>query len=325
LQRCNAIIFSPFKALIFMIKRLTALFGALFICLAARPQENAQRFNDSSLPRMMTTFDEKGVTLQDLVKQIPQPWIWYLHPRLYLMPLRQPIHLVHPSGQALKEHIESHYPVKVSDLAAKIMIDPRDADSVLVYGFAQDGSGQRLPGVNILVMETGDRSATDSLGTFTLALQGKAHVAFTHAGKEPLKIYVCRDSCFSITLRDKPDFLLEVNVSGSGWRDGIQRILPAQATGKYQHVDSAGFVKQVSVNIIGKLEGLVPSLATTTDPVHGQQPLALRGTGTLYGNRGALVIMDDFLLTGNTDQYCAADIDTVTLLKDAASAAIWGA
>src|SRR5882724_13534648 len=92
-------------------------------------------------------------------------------------------------------------------------------------------------------------------------------------------------------------------------------------------IDNALFNRRVSVNVLDRLEGVTSGLLFNKNIVSGlnQSSMSIRGRSTIFANPEPLVILDNFPYTGDVNNINPNDIETVTVLKDAAAAAIWGA
>ncbi|RYE20521.1 MAG: SusC/RagA family TonB-linked outer membrane protein, partial [Sphingobacteriales bacterium] len=120
-----------------------------------------------------------------------------------------------------------------------------------------------------------------------------------------------------IVLRPNPTQLEEVTVS-----TGYQRIPKERATGAFESVDPVLFNRQTSPDLLGRLDGLVTGLYTMRKD---EKEINLRGLSTLTAGTGPLIVVDNFPYEGNISNINTDDIASITVLKDAAAASIWGA
>ncbi|MEC3881950.1 SusC/RagA family TonB-linked outer membrane protein [Parapedobacter sp. 10938] len=121
------------------------------------------------------------------------------------------------------------------------------------------------------------------------------------------------------SLRRDTVILEEVKVS-----TGYQ-VLPAErVTGSFERVDSAVLNRQITTDVISKLDGVLPGLIFDTRGPATQ--LRVRGLSTLgTTDSRPLIVVDNFPYEGDLNTLNPNDIESVTLLKDAAAASIWGA
>ncbi|HWK99816.1 MAG TPA: TonB-dependent receptor plug domain-containing protein, partial [Parapedobacter sp.] len=121
------------------------------------------------------------------------------------------------------------------------------------------------------------------------------------------------------SLRQDTVLLEEVNIS-----TGYQ-VLPAErVTGSFERVDSAVLNRQITTDVISKLDGVLPGLIFDTRGPTTR--LRVRGLSTLgTTDSRPLIVVDNFPYEGDLNTLNPNDIASVTLLKDAAAASIWGA
>lgn len=104
---------------------------------------------------------------------------------------------------------------------------------------------------------------------------------------------------------------------------GYQKLPIERATGSFGLVDQNKFNEQVGTDVLSRLEMLAGSLSV--DRKSSKPGIAIRGLSTINGQRGALVILDNFPYEGDMNNINPNDVESITLLKDAAAASIWGA
>lgn len=113
--------------------------------------------------------------------------------------------------------------------------------------------------------------------------------------------------------------LEEVEVS-----TGYQTLPAERATGSFEQVSEKLFNRQVSTDVISRLDGIMPSLLF--DKRGPTDVLRVRGLSSVgLSDSHPLIILDNFPYEGSLDAINPNDVASVTLLKDAASASIWGA
>lgn len=108
---------------------------------------------------------------------------------------------------------------------------------------------------------------------------------------------------------------------------GYQRIPVMRATGSFTLVDSAQYNRRVSSDAFSRLEGITSGLLFNKNTLAtslGGLDLSIRGRSTIFANDQPLIILDNFPFNGDFGSLNPNDIAGITVLKDAASAAIWG-
>ena len=104
---------------------------------------------------------------------------------------------------------------------------------------------------------------------------------------------------------------------------GYQRIPKERATGSFVQIDSTLYHRSVSTDIISRLKSVVPSLLF--DERGGGDPLlSIRGRSTIYANAAPLIVVDNFPYEGDLRSINPNDVASVSILRDAAAASIWG-
>ncbi|WP_187263853.1 SusC/RagA family TonB-linked outer membrane protein [Pontibacter beigongshangensis] len=181
-----------------------------------------------------------------------------------------------------------------------------------------DGSG--LPGVSVRVKDNATVGAiTDIDGSFELRLPvGNETLVVSYTGFVTQEIQVNNRSQLNISLAQNSQVLDEVVVVGYGVQ---QKKLVTGATAQVKGED---IQKQSTTNALQALQGQAPGVqitSTSGQPGEGMRVL-IRGLGTI-GNSGPLYVVDG-VLTTNIDFLNPADIASIDVLKDAASAAIYG-
>lgn len=108
------------------------------------------------------------------------------------------------------------------------------------------------------------------------------------------------------------------------YNDGFQTLPKERATGSFEQLNGSLLKRRVSSNIIGQLDGLATGLQFDNRNKNAQ--LNIRGINSFSGGVIApLIVVDNFPFEGSLDQINPNDVESVTLLKDAAATSIWGA
>jgi TonB-linked SusC/RagA family outer membrane protein len=213
--------------------------------------------------------------------------------------------------------------VKVKSLLilfALFLVNLTFAQSESVKGkLIASAGGLPLPGVNVIVKGTNNGTTTDIDGSFVLKnVPPKSVLVFSFIGYKTQELAVNNQKNLVIRLTEDSAKLEEVVVRAFGSQK------KANLTGAISTVKLDDAVNRPITNatqaLAGKASGVVVT-QNTGQPGADQATIRIRGTGTL-GNSNPLVIVDG--LTGSLSDVNAADIESITILKDAASAAIYG-
>ncbi|MBB5436934.1 TonB-linked SusC/RagA family outer membrane protein [Pedobacter sp. AK017] len=113
--------------------------------------------------------------------------------------------------------------------------------------------------------------------------------------------------------------LQEVSVS-----TGYQKIPKERATGSFAIVTNKDFNRRLSTDVLSRLDGMVSGLTFNTN-TSKTNDISIRGMSTIFSNTQPLIVVDNFPYDGDIRNLNPNDIESVTVLKDAAAASIWGA
>lgn len=110
---------------------------------------------------------------------------------------------------------------------------------------------------------------------------------------------------------------------------GYESLNTRKTTGSYTLVNNELLNRSVTPDILSRLEGVTNSLSFTRKDLVGERErtpeLRVRGKSTIHGDGSPLIVLDNFPYEGQLNSINPNDIQDITILKDAAAAAIWGA
>ena len=161
---------------------------------------------------------------------------------------------------------------------------------------------------------------TDVNGQFTLEVPaGKNTLKITYVGMEPLEVAVSSKP-LRIQLRSDANSLDEVVVVAYGTQK------KTSLTGAIQEVKSEEILLRPTSSVASALEGTVTGVqVNSTYGAPGQDPdIRIRGIGTVNGSSKPLYVIDGVPFGGNISDLNPQDIESMSVLKDAASAALYG-
>ncbi len=181
--------------------------------------------------------------------------------------------------------------------------------------------GLPLPGVNVVVKGTTNGTVTDFDGNYSLNLsQGDVALVFSYIGFTKQEIPINGQSEIDVTMSEDATALEEVVLVGYGTQ--IKR----EVTGSVQTVDVAELadipVTQVTQKLQGQLAG-VQINQTTGKPGEGIN-VRIRGQLSISGGSDPLYVVDGFPIAGNINTLNPAEIESISVLKDAASTSLYG-
>lgn len=210
------------------------------------------------------------------------------------------------------------YEIRSSGL---VLLEPGAPEQALitVSGRITDGTGVPLPGVTVLHKSTGKGALTDEKGNYTVSVPGDAVLTFSLIGFTSQEIPVNNRTTLDVVLLTSTSNLDQVIVVGYGTQK------KANLTGAVGTVNVAqAFKSRPVTNAQELLAGTVPGLnvSKSTGAVGSGAAINIRGTSTIGNSSGVLTLIDG--IPGNINTLNPNDIASVSVLKDAASASIYG-
>ena len=192
-------------------------------------------------------------------------------------------------------------------------------ERVTIKGVISDAMGP-MAGVNVIEKGTTNGIITDLDGNFTLNVNPNSTLVISFIGYKTQEIKVGDQTNFTIQLKEDTQALEEVVVVGYGVQKKVN------LTGAVASVDFEEQTKSRPITTVSSaLAGLSPGLqASSGSAMPGQDntTLRVRGTGTM-NNSSPLVIIDG--MEGSLNSLNPQDVENISVLKDAASCAIYGA
>lgn len=194
------------------------------------------------------------------------------------------------------------------------------AQSHQVSGVVKDATGEPMIGANVMVKGTTNGTITDFDGNFTLSdVKASDVLVFSYIGCITQEIKVGKQTKFDVTLKDDAQALEEVVVIGYGTAK------KKDLTGAVSTVKGADIARVPVTNaaeaLTGKLAGV--QITTADGSPDAEMLIRVRGGGSITGDNSPLLIVDGFPVASISD-IAPTDIEDITVLKDAASTAIYG-
>lgn len=195
------------------------------------------------------------------------------------------------------------------------------AQEVNIKGTVMDASNKELLiGVSIMVEGTTIGVTTDFDGNFQLSVPQEAtHLVVSYVGFTTQKVAIAGQTEFTIELQPETQLLEEMVVVGYA----VQK--KANLTGAVSSVDMDNVVSRPSFNTESLLQGQVAgvNIVNAGSQPGGETTIRIRGVGTIGSGEKPLVLIDG--VEGSLSDVAPTDIENISVLKDAASCAIYGA
>jgi TonB-linked SusC/RagA family outer membrane protein len=310
--------------LLFM--KLTA-FYLLVLCISATAKGNAQNIS----------LSEKNTSLKKVFREIKkQTGYTFAFTDAHLQKSR-PVNLSisnAPFEKALELCFQNqplgytlvNKTVVVVDKSEKPVLKVEEPDPSLlpppitVTGKVLDEEGKQLGGVSITLKSTRKGVTADNDGKFSIQVpEGEDVLVFSFVGFEDTEVKVTKSSELTIRLKRKEAKVEEVVVVGYTTQK------KKDLTGAVSTLSGKLITERRTTQVSTALQGAIPGVMVTRNGARGAMGSAsirIRGITTI-GDSNPLVIVDGIPVS-DVDQVNAADIDNLTVLKDAASASIYG-
>ncbi len=193
----------------------------------------------------------------------------------------------------------------------------------VLHGKVSDRDGRPLAGASVAMRLGGQSGATSAQGTFSLAgIKLPDSLAISHVGYITTVFAIDSMAPLPLAVRLQPQgvSLEEVVVS-----TGIYQVPKERATGSFTHLDNKQLNLIPGTDILSRLEGLVEGLQFNPQAEGSAPELRIRGLSTIESERSPLIVVDNFPYEGDIFNINPNDVESVTVLRDAAAASIWGA
>jgi TonB-linked SusC/RagA family outer membrane protein len=204
-------------------------------------------------------------------------------------------------------------------IITKVLSTMQDNNKVL-SGIVQDAQGVPVAGANVTVKGTTVGTITDANGNFELKVPANAAtLSISYIGYLTKDLSIGKQSKFKVVLTEDLQALEEVVVVGYGTQKKVN------LTGAVDQVTDKVFNNRSVSNVTQALQGTIPNLNITLDDGKPTRTASynVRGTTSIGQGGSALVLIDG--VEGDPALLNPNDIASVSVLKDAASAAIYGA
>jgi TonB-linked SusC/RagA family outer membrane protein len=193
-----------------------------------------------------------------------------------------------------------------------------------------DVTGETLPFVTVMLKGTSVGTVTTPEGKFTFGIPSNEGVlVFSYMGYETLELPITATGVVNVRMKLSAQALESVVITG------YQTISRERVTGSVSSINAGVLQERHSPNVMANLEGRVAGLVQGRDS-DGNMTLTIRGVGTLSAGldpdsdearrmRAPLLVVDGLPVEGSFTDLNPYDIENITILKDAAAAAMYGA
>lgn len=202
-----------------------------------------------------------------------------------------------------------------------------------ITGKVTDSTGNPLAAATVSVKGKDVHVMTDANGQFTIDAKAGDMLVISYVGLETLN-YRLKEGTQSVSLKLMPKVEAEVVVTA--YANGFQHIPKERATGSFEQIDNRLLNRTTGSTILSRLEGITNGVQFLTPGSNDPANIRVRGLSTINSNSRPLIVIDNFPYDGNYSSVNEStvsdlsfinpnDIESITVLKDAAAASIWGA
>ncbi|MBX3240455.1 MAG: SusC/RagA family TonB-linked outer membrane protein [Chitinophagaceae bacterium] len=191
-----------------------------------------------------------------------------------------------------------------------------------ITGIITGPDGAPVVGATVSIDGSSKITVTDEQGRFTLeSIPAGSILLVSSVGYEAIRYPVAFDAEISLRLNIQVEELSNVNIEVN---TGFQELPKERATGSFTHIDNKLLNEQVSTDVLSRLEHIVNGLSVNRK-ISTSGQISIRGLSTIRGPKDPLIIVDNFPYAGDLNNINPNNIESITILKDAAAASIWGA
>lgn len=189
-----------------------------------------------------------------------------------------------------------------------------------VKGVVRDKSGSPVPGASVQVKNSKTGTSTSAEGAYSISVPDKAILVYSALGYATQETAVNGRNQIDISLQEESKGLSEVVVIGYG------TISRKDATGAISSVKAAQLENENPQSVADLLKGNIPGLGISLNTsAKGGGDMLVRGKSTLTAGTAPLIVLDGIIYNGQLSDINPNDIETVDVLKDASSLAVYGA
>jgi len=200
-------------------------------------------------------------------------------------------------------------------------------------GYVRDSVGKPLGNATVRVKGTGKAVVTDETGKFMLTgVPPGTTLLITLVGYQSQEVGA--GAGINIELKMSVSSLSTVDIVIN---TGYQQLPKERSTGSFVVLDSTLINRRVSTNILDRIDGIAPGVffnpsgspiaanQVVTNPNLKNSGINIRGISSYYSSTDPLIVVDNFPYDGEISNINPNDIESISILKDAAAASIWGA
>lgn len=307
---------NPQLTLLFRIMRISIFF--LFFCAFSLMAKNSHSQN------ARVTINRTNVQLESILNEIEsQTDYLFIYKEDVNVEARKSIRADNAKVSEVLNTLLANSPIRYKMEGNHIILTRQavaDVRQAGVTGVVTDESGEPLIGVTVLVKGGSQGSVTDLEGKFTLVANVGDVLQFSYIGYVSQEVKLKDLKLLRVVLCEDANLLDEVVVIGYG------SMKKKDLTGAITHVQAEKMAKEKPATMQDLLRSAAPGLnVDLSNDAKGGGNMLVRGRRSLKGGTGPLIVLNGMIFQGDLSEINPVDIESVDVLKDASSAAVYGA
>ena len=275
--------------------------------------------NSTLQKNVIKEFSVTNVTLEECLKILEKKasiGLYYNAKEIAAAP-RVTVNIKNETLEKVLDQIFSNsgfeYSIKSGTVVVRKKSSGENSSVKVAKGFVYNENGEPIPGATVKIQNTQIGTATAIDGSFAIQLpDGSKEIAISFIGYETALQTISSSIPIKITLKESRAMINEVVVTG------FSTISKERSTGSVAVIKSEDLERKVELNLTSTLEGKVAGL----NSYNGSN--VIRGITSFRSDKSPLVVVDGLPIEGTLNDINVSDVESVTVLKDAAAASIYG-
>jgi TonB-linked SusC/RagA family outer membrane protein len=279
------------------------------------------------------TFSKRNATINDIRKVLEKQAGYTIFNTNSISSQLKPvnIHITNGTVEQLLEEYFKYQSCTYTIIDKTITVIPRGKQTTTgsklanIKGKIINEQGEPILGATITVKGSSQQTSTNENGEFRLNAVNEIDLSIvvTSVNYESEEVSWQGEPELNIRLKQRISELSKVQVVSTGY----QKTTKDKTPGSFVKIDNELLNRRISTSIIDRLEGITSGLVFNKNITlsANQSAISIRGRTTIYANPNPLIIVDNFPYTGDINNINPNDVESITVLKDADAASIWGA
>jgi TonB-linked SusC/RagA family outer membrane protein len=273
------------------------------------------------------TLDMKNVTIKDVLSRIEEQSDFYFLYDSGLIDVHKKVDMVVQNEQidVILNKLFGEGKVNAVVRNRHIILTPVQElviqqQSRQISGKVTDTSGAPLLGVSVVIKGTTTGMITDADGNYSLPnVPGNATLTFSFVGMKTQEVIVGTQMSINVTMEEETIGIEEIVAIGYG------TVKKSDLTGSVSSIKMSDMGSKHSISVADYLMGGIPGLnISKSSSTSGQTSMEIRGPNSISASTQPLLVVDGIIYDGNLNELNPSDIESVDVLKDASSAAVYG-